>query len=43
VEFRILNGRNKVASRIATLEFRKANSDLIKDMFGGIPWIRVLK
>jgi len=29
VEFRILHGRNKAISRIITLEFRRANYDLI--------------
>lgn len=43
VEFGILHGRNKVVGWIANLEFRKANSDLIKDLLGDIPWVRILK
>lgn len=37
VEFRILHRKNKTVSKIATLEFRKANSNLFKDLPGGIP------
>ena len=37
VEFRILCGRSKAISRIATLDFRSANFVLFKDLLGGIP------
>lgn len=30
VKFRILRGRNKAISRITTLDFRRANSDLFR-------------
>lgn len=43
MEFGILNRRNKAVSRIATLEFRRAYSDLFKDLPGSIPWVRALK
>lgn len=34
MEFRILHGRNWAKSRIATLDFRRANSNLFKDLPG---------
>ena len=37
VEFRILCGGSRSISRTATLDFRRANSDLFKDLLGGIP------
>jgi len=37
VEFKILCGRRKVLSRIAALDFRRANFDLFKDLLKGIP------
>jgi len=36
LEFGILYGRNKVVSKIATLNFKRANSGLFKDLFGDI-------
>ena len=41
-EFMILCGKSKAMSRIATLDFRRANFDFFKDLLGGIPWARVL-
>ena len=39
VDSRILHGRNKAISRIATLDFRRVHFDLFKDLFGGVwPW-----
>jgi len=43
VEFRILRGGSRVISRISTLDFRRANSGLFKDLVGGIPWVRTLE
>jgi len=42
VEFKILLGRSKAVSRIATLDFRRANFYLFKGLHGNIPWVRVL-
>ncbi|GAB0177486.1 hypothetical protein GRJ2_000213900 [Grus japonensis] len=38
VEFRILHGRSRAISRITTLDFRRANFGLFKDLLGRIPW-----
>ena len=43
VEFKILGGRSKVKSKIATLDFRRANFDLFRELLGAIPWARVLE
>lgn len=43
VEFKILCGRSKVLSRIATLDFRRIDFDFLKDLLGGIPWAAVLE
>jgi len=43
VEFRILRGGSRAISRIKTLDFRRANFGLFKDLLGGIPWIRALE
>ncbi|GAB0206941.1 hypothetical protein GRJ2_003159700 [Grus japonensis] len=40
VEFRILRGRSRAISRITTLDFRRANFGLFKDLLGRIPWVR---
>jgi len=37
VEFRILHGGSRTISRITTLDFRRANFGLYKDLLGGIP------
>ncbi|GAB0204057.1 hypothetical protein GRJ2_002871300 [Grus japonensis] len=43
VEFRILRGRSRAISRITTLDFRRANFGLCKDLLGRIPWVRALE
>jgi len=43
VEFRIMHGGSRVISRIKTLDFRRANLGLFKELLGGIPWARALK
>jgi len=43
VEFRILCGGSRVISRITTLDFRRANFDLFKELLGEIPWARALE
>ena len=43
VEFRILHGGSRAISSIKTLDFRKTNFGLFKDLLGGIPWVRGLE
>jgi len=43
VNFRILTGGSRAISRIKTLDFRRANFGLFKELLGGIPWARALK
>jgi len=43
VEFRILSGGSRTISRIKTLDLRKANFGLFKELLGGIPWDRALE
>jgi len=43
VQFRIMRGGNRVVSKIKTLDFRRANFGLFKDLLGGIPWVRALE
>ncbi|GAB0180066.1 mitochondrial enolase superfamily member 1 [Grus japonensis] len=43
VELRILHGRSRAVSRITTLDFRRANFGLFKDLLGRIPWVRALE
>jgi len=43
VEFRILRGGSRAISRIKSLDLRRANFALFKELLGGIPWARVLK
>ncbi|XP_048787424.1 uncharacterized protein LOC125686903 [Lagopus muta] len=43
VEFKILSGRSKAKSRIAILDFRRANFDLFRDLLGAVSWARVLE
>jgi len=40
---RILCGGRTAISRIKTLDFRRANFGLFKDLCGGIPWVRALE
>jgi len=42
VNTRILRGGSSARSRIFTLDFRRANFGLFKDLLGGIPWFRTL-
>jgi len=43
VEFRMLRGGSRPISRITTLDFRRADFGLFKDLLGGIPWARALE
>jgi len=43
VEFRILRRGSREISRITTLDFRRANFGLFKDLLGRIPWTRALE
>ena len=43
VEFKILCRRSKAKSRIATLDFWRANFNIFQDLCGGILWARVLE
>jgi len=43
VEFRILRGGSRAISRIKTLDFRRANFGLFKELLRGIPWARALE
>jgi len=43
VNFRILRGGSRAISRIKTLDFRRANFVLFKELLGGIPWVRALE
>jgi len=42
VELRNLCGGSRAISRITTLDFRRANFGLFKDLLRGIPWVRSL-
>ena len=42
-EFRILRGGSRAISRIKTLDLRRANFGLFKELHGGIPWVRALE
>jgi len=43
VNFRILHGGSMAISRIKTLDFRRANFGLFKDLFGEILWVMGLE
>jgi len=43
VEFRILRGGSRAISRIKTLDLRRADFALFKELLGGIPWARALE
>jgi len=43
VEFRILCGGSRAISRIKTLDIRRPNFGLFKELLGGIPWARALE
>jgi len=43
VEFRILRGGSRALSMIKSLDLRRANFGLFKELLGGIPWARGLE
>jgi len=43
VEFRILRGGSRAISRIKTLDLRRADFGLFKELLGGISWVRALE
>lgn len=43
VEFMTLCGRSGEINRIRTLDFRRATFGLIKDLLGGIPWVKTIE
>jgi len=43
VEFRILRGGSRATSTIKTLDLRRANFRLFKELLGGILWTRALE
>jgi len=43
VNFRILHGGSRAISTIKTLDLRRANFGLFKELLAGIPWARALK
>jgi len=43
VNFRILHGGSRAIRRIKTLDFKRANFGLFKELLGGIPWGRALE
>jgi len=42
-KFSILCRGSRARSRIKTMEFRRANLGLFKDLLVGIPWVRALE
>ncbi|XP_075302833.1 uncharacterized protein LOC142365677 isoform X1 [Opisthocomus hoazin] len=43
VDFRILRGGSRAISRIKTLDLKRANCGVFKELVGGIPWARALE
>ena len=43
VQFRILSRGSRVTSRLKTLDLRRANVGLFKELLGGILWARALE
>ncbi|GAB0207656.1 mitochondrial enolase superfamily member 1 [Grus japonensis] len=43
VEFRILRAARRVCSKLTTLEFRRADFGLFRDLLGRIPWDKALE
>jgi len=43
VEFQIPRAARRVRSKLATLDFRKADFDLLRDLLGRIPWDKALE
>ena len=43
VEFKILRAARRVHSKLATLDFRRADFGLLRDLLGRIPWYKALE
>jgi len=43
VEFKILRAARRVWSKLATLDFRRADSGLLRDLLRRIPWNKALE
>ncbi|GAB0176076.1 hypothetical protein GRJ2_000072800 [Grus japonensis] len=43
VEFKILRAARRVHSKLTTLDFRKADFCLFRDLLGGVPWDKALE
>ncbi|GAB0190228.1 hypothetical protein GRJ2_001488100 [Grus japonensis] len=43
VEFRILRAARRACSKLATLDFRRADFGLFRDLLGRIPWDKALE
>jgi len=43
VNITILCGGSRAISRIKTLDFRRANFGIFKNLHGGIPWVKALE
>jgi len=43
VEFKILRAERRVRSKLTTLDFRRADSGLLRDLLGRIPWDKALE
>ena len=43
VNFKILRGGSRAISRIKTLDYKRANFGLFKDLLRGIPWVKALE
>ena len=43
VKFRVLHGGSRAINRIKTLDLRRFNFSLFKELLGGIPWARALQ
>jgi len=43
VEFKLLRAVRRVRSKLATLDFRRADFGLLRDLFGRIPWDKALE
>jgi len=43
VEFKILRAVRRVCSKLATLDFRRADFGLLRDLLGRIPWDKALE
>jgi len=43
VEFKILRGAKRVHSKLTTLNFRRADFGLFRDLLGRVPWDKALE